>query len=1052
MVKLPKFLDFSTENGLVLCKELDSARNNAELLYLIESQKIGCDAVFFRRFYKESTDEKPYHSEPSVCIFQKDDSFFNSKEHIELHAKLWSAGRNEVYVIQSKTRIEIYNSRKPAKVNNNELSLNELKLVGDAIDHFNDQRFSAHIFTKGLFWEQGDFYDKTKGQVFYQNKLEEENLPYHQLLTFLKQTRKHLKTSYAELTTESLDKLLIVCILIKFLEEIKNEDGSHSLSQIYEKLGVQTFAEALSIKGKSIDILEELGKKLNGKVFDYFIDKEENELNEVFQQRNTEIKSRLRQTDLSAIANFLLIRLNEHGELEVNPTTSQLKLDFGFSWKQYSFRHLPIELISSIYEHFLQEDAKEKKGEKEKGVVYTPPFLVNFLIDEAMPLEQFELFKNKQFKILDPSCGSGIFLVSAYKRLIQWWLISYFNTYKQLPEKYDPKVFQNILENNIYGVDIHKKATLISIFSLTIAFLDKLDPIALWENLNFKKLQENVKSANFFDWAIESKDKKRFFDLVIGNPPFNPIKGISKKDAVSEFQLAIFGVKSKDIPNGNLALKFLEGALFFGDKICLIIPSNVLLYSKDSQNYRNRLFTHYTIDTIYDFTHLRETLFVKKRHKGDNEDTKRIGRTPVVAILIENKPTANQLIKHIVLKRINGTEKKIRFEIDHYDIHKVRWAWAVDGTKQFVWKTNLLGGTRLFHLIYRLSLLPTLANFIQNKKEENDEWIYSSGYKIGGAGTKKSRADYLYLKNTIDSKSNYNDENFKFKITIENTELFEAPRPENLYQPPVLIIAEILGKKTIPMQLFEHYQPFNISFIGIHAPKSHKKELENIYERLSKNRHHSRLLQLYMLATSAKLLINKETAFVKEDLDLLPYPQDIEYLVPSYNENILIEDVLSFQRHLGKAITPQADGKILHFPVVSKQLKEFGEVYCNSLNELYEEFDTHGKSLKKVHPSDVFQTDNFTIFKFIYGKTIEDDTYQYQKGDLNELDVEYKNLIFNEKDNKSALYVRIARIYEHINGYDCIILVKPNATRYWLKSIALCDADDTYVDLKNAGF
>ncbi|WP_394350928.1 hypothetical protein [Flavobacterium phycosphaerae] len=35
----------------------------------------------------------------------------------------------------------------------------------------------------------------------------------------------------------------------------------------------------------------------------------------------------------------------------------------------------------------------------------------------------------------------------------------------------------------------------------------------------------------------------------------------------------------------------------------MIIPSNVLLYSKNSQKYRTRLFTDFTVNKIYDFTH-----------------------------------------------------------------------------------------------------------------------------------------------------------------------------------------------------------------------------------------------------------------------------------------------------------------------------------------------------------------------------------------------------------------------------------------------------------------
>ena len=88
-------------------------------------------------------------------------------------------------------------------------------------------------------------------------------------------------------------------------------------------------------------------------------------------------------------------------------------------WRLYSFNHLPVELISSIYEEFLP---------KRKGVKYTPHYLVKLLIDESMPVENPQL----DFSLLDLTCGSGIFLVCGFKRLVEWRVVSkYRKTKKQ---------------------------------------------------------------------------------------------------------------------------------------------------------------------------------------------------------------------------------------------------------------------------------------------------------------------------------------------------------------------------------------------------------------------------------------------------------------------------------------------------------------------------------------------------------------------------------------------------------------------------------------------
>ncbi|MFT5916715.1 MAG: hypothetical protein ACI81T_003225 [Bacteroidia bacterium] len=62
------------------------------------------------------------------------------------------------------------------------------------------------------------------------------------------------------------------------------------------------------------------------------------------------------------------------------------------------------------------------------------------------------------------------------------------------------------------------------------------------------------------------------------------------------------------------------------------------------------------------------------------------------------------------------------------------------------------------------------------------------------------------------------------------------------------------------------------------------------------------------------------------------------------------------------------------------------------------------------------------------------------------------NLLKDNLTNEGVSFNRITRYYNHQNGFDCLLLVKPKSRRYWLKSIALRDADDTFMDLKEAGY
>src|SRR5207248_7486599 len=76
-------------------------------------------------------------------------------------------------------------------------------------------------------------------------------------------------------------------------------------------------------------------------------------------------------------------------------------------WELFSFKHIPVEVISRLYQRFVTGHV----------AVYTPPFLAALLLDQVMP---YDRMTGKE-KVLDPACGSGIFLVGAFKRLVIHW-------------------------------------------------------------------------------------------------------------------------------------------------------------------------------------------------------------------------------------------------------------------------------------------------------------------------------------------------------------------------------------------------------------------------------------------------------------------------------------------------------------------------------------------------------------------------------------------------------------------------------------------------------
>ena len=187
----------------------------------------------------------------------------------------------------------------------------------------------------------------------------------------------------------------------------------------------------------------------------------------------------------------------------IDTTDRQLRL-----WPQYSFDTIPLEFISSVYEEFLTEDRDATKA------YYTPSHLVDYVLDAVLPWDGDEW----NLRILDPACGSGIFLVKAFQRLIHRWR----RQYGREPLVSDLKP---LLANNLYGVDINPDAVRVACFSLYLAMADAIDPKHyVTREKVFPRLRgQRLIAKDFFDETTEgfrTAEDAGTFDLVIGNAPW----------------------------------------------------------------------------------------------------------------------------------------------------------------------------------------------------------------------------------------------------------------------------------------------------------------------------------------------------------------------------------------------------------------------------------------------------------------------------------------------------------------------------------------------------
>lgn len=176
---------------------------------------------------------------------------------------------------------------------------------------------------------------------------------------------------------------------------------------------------------------------------------------------------------------------------------------------RFRFDAIPVDLISSIYQQFARSSAADDAHVQ--GLHYTPVELVHLTLDpvfEALPANA---------RVIDPTCGSGAFLVEAFRRLV----------WKRTKGKAASRsVVREVLYKQLYGIDINRSALGIAAFSLYLAALElDEEPVQDIQDLKFHRLI----GATLFEADTVHDDlpvaiAERPFDAVVGNPPWTFVK------------------------------------------------------------------------------------------------------------------------------------------------------------------------------------------------------------------------------------------------------------------------------------------------------------------------------------------------------------------------------------------------------------------------------------------------------------------------------------------------------------------------------------------------
>jgi type I restriction enzyme M protein len=274
---------------------------------------------------------------------------------------------------------------------------------------------------------------------------------------------------------------------------------------------------------------------------------------------------------------------------------------------RFNFAGVDSDIIGTIYNTYVN-----RKEKREKGQYYTPPAIVNYILDSVGYSGMAMIGSNK--RLIDPACGSGSFLVTAAKRFVA--------AYKGASDHIDdPLAVLDRLQQNLFGFDLNPFACYLAEVNLLIQVLDlvklahdagKRPKIERFHIYNVDALARPTGKyyyAHFNTLLAQENDtveqiKSRApntpfangFAFVVANPPYGATLSDEYKDTLrSEWADVFYGQPDTYTFFIKLGLELLAS----NGKLGFITP-NTYLMGTHTAVLRNKLFTSGCIEQIVD--------------------------------------------------------------------------------------------------------------------------------------------------------------------------------------------------------------------------------------------------------------------------------------------------------------------------------------------------------------------------------------------------------------------------------------------------------------------
>lgn len=682
--------------------------------WLAAAKRAGAEKVFF-------VENNP------VIIFAECRN--NDLDKIKLFNRIWCLARPRLLFLASPDEITVYDlAQKPINegdqkdwINLHCLDvLNDIQKVSEELQKYHrDHIESGHVFCDSRFGNLNNRADKA-------------------LIRDLKAVRREL--SLAGLSGENIrfaHALIGRSIFIRYLEdrgvltekyfsEVAQQkiEWTLLLTNPAKRTGINFsghktyYPLLLEDKEFTFALFRKLANDFNG---DFFADIDEEE-------------KIIEQTHLKVIQDLLY---------------SDVGLQKKLFFYSYRFDIIPLDLISSIYEEFYHSpltDTDKKSKARQDGAYYTPPVLAEFVLSRILNEDILE----KRPRILDPACGSGIFLVEAFRRIVRhrWHKKGAALSFDEL---------KKILKNQIAGIEVNPEAARITAFSLYFSMLHYLDPPAIDIQIKKGNRLPNIVATNSdsnnnfhcilpenaFDAGLISANPvwcDRFgahcADVVVGNPPWGALGTKADGKAKERHRIMLDWCKNNGKPVGDRepSQAFLWRTLDFlkeGGHAAMLVSTGVLFkHSTTSKKFRKQWLENVKLNDVFNFSHVRKVFF-----KG--------AVAPFISIFFSNSMQGSSPLFYWSAKRTINIEKSQAVIFSKIDRHMIM---AADLTHDELWKCLLWGNYFDFLFIRQLKLTKEALSSIVDRDK------CGQGFKVA---SKTEKATLIQCFNAIKGFSRY---------------------------------------------------------------------------------------------------------------------------------------------------------------------------------------------------------------------------------------------------------------------------------------------------------